>query len=395
MHAHRASDRLRSARSGRHPGRRVARPAAGLGAACALVLLVAACSGDAPAEQGASDADGPTPAESGADEPEDAASHDAAEADEDGDEADEERSNAPEIDPAEVGADELGHVPVLMYHRLLDDGGGDFDLTPEEFRGELEWLFDNGYSPVRLKDLVRGEFDVPAGRSPVVLTFDDSTREQAQLTEDGELAPDTAMGILVEVADDYDDVEPLASLYLITSSLFGGGADGPDIVAHLYELGMELGNHTHNHPNLASLSADEVQQELARNVAEITDIVPDAEVVTLSLPLGVFPEDRELAERGGADTGSYHNEGILLVGSEPARSPFAADFDPLAIPRIRSAPSWDGGEPDFGSAFWLEQLEQEGSYRRYVSDGDPDTISFPADRADELDPAYEERANPY
>ncbi len=356
----------------------------------AFVLLLAACSAN-PQDDGG-DADDPADVDEPVDEPEDAA--DAAPQEDAGGDVDEPDAE-PDVDPAEVGADELGHVPVLMYHRLLDDGGGDFDLTPDEFRGELEWLFDNGYSPVRLKDLVRGEVAVPAGRTPVVLTFDDSTREQARLTDDGQIDPDTAIGILVEVADDYDDVEPLASLYVITSSLFGGGSDGPDIVAHLHELGMELGNHTHNHPNLASLQPDEVRYELARNVVEITDIVPDAEVVTLSLPLGVFPDERELAAQGEADVGSYDHQGILLVGSEPARSPFAADFDPLAIPRIRSAPSWEGGEPDFGSAFWLEQLEQEGSYRRYVSDGNPDTISFPEDRADELDPAYQERANPY
>ncbi len=361
----------------------------------ALALLVAACAGE--------DADEPAPAPEEA--PADEAAADEVDESDDADESDdvdeaEDASDVvepdePGVDPAEVDADELGHVPVLMYHRLLDDGGSEYDLTPEEFRGELEWLFDNGYSPVRTKDLVRGEFDVPAGRTPVVLTFDDSTGEQAQLTDDGGLAPDTAMGILVDVAADYDDVEPVASLYVISSSLFGGTDAGPRIVEHLHDLGMEIGNHTHNHPNLSQLSSDEVEDELATNVAEVTDIVPDAEVVTLSLPLGIFPEDRSLAERGSSDAGEYVNEGVLLVGSDPAPSPFAEAFDPHAIPRIRSSPSWDGGEPDFGSAFWLEQLDADGSYRRYISDGNPDTISFPQARADELDPAFEDRANPY
>lgn len=301
----------------------------------------------------------------------------------------------PAVDPAEVGADELGLVPVLMYHRLREDGGSDYDLTADEFRGELTWLFENGYSPVTTRDLVRGEFDVPAGRSPVVLTFDDSTSEQAQLTADGELTADSAMGILFEVAAQYEEVEPAASLYVITRSLFGGTADGPRILAHLHDLGLEIGNHTHNHPNLSSLPAEEVQLELATNVAEVTSIVADAEVVTLSLPLGVFPADRSLVARGSAAVGDYRNEGVLLVGSAPAPSPFAAEFAPQAIPRIRSSPSWDGGDPDFGSRFWLEQLELGRTYRRYVSDGDPTTISFPAERAEELDARFADRANPY
>jgi hypothetical protein len=88
----------------------------------------------------------------------------------------------PAVDPAEVGANELGEVPVLMYHKVLDSGGSEYDLTPEQFRGELQYLYDTGYRPIRTIDLVRGEIDIPAGTSPVVLTFDDSTREQFSVT---------------------------------------------------------------------------------------------------------------------------------------------------------------------------------------------------------------------
>lgn len=355
--------------------------------------MLAGCGGDAQPSADETPAD--EQSEEAGGQPADPVETDAPDEPDDEPAEDEDAPAAPAVDPAEVDADELGQVPVLMYHRLLEDGGGDYDLTPEEFRDELTWLFEHGYSPVLLKDLARGEIDVPAGRSPVALTFDDSTREQAALTEDGELDPDSAMGILVEVAGEYDEVEPRASLYVITSSLFGGGADGPDILAHLHELGMEIGNHTHTHPNLSQLSADEVQEELARNVDEVQRIVPDAEVVTLSLPLGQHPEHEELAAEGSSPLGDYLHEGILLVGSGPTSSPFAADFDALAIPRIRSSPSWDGGEPDFGSAFWLEQLDADGSYRRFVSDGDPDVISFPERYAEELDPDHAERANPY
>jgi hypothetical protein len=300
----------------------------------------------------------------------------------------------PAVDPGEVGADELGLVPVIMYHRLRDDPG-DFDTTARQFRRELVWLFDNGYRPIRTVDLARGDIDIPAGTSPVVLTFDDSTREQAALTDDGRLEPDTSMGILVDVASRYDDVEPVASLYVITSSLFGGGDAGDRVLVDLHERGMEIGNHTHTHPSLSSLDAAGVRRELARNVAEITDRIPDAEVATIALPLGIAPDDRSLLAQGRAAGTRYRNLGALLVGSNPAPSPFHDDFRPLAIPRIRSSPAWDGGEPDYGSRFWLRQLERSDGYRRYVSDGDPSVISFPADRLDELAPRFADRANPY
>jgi hypothetical protein len=297
------------------------------------------------------------------------------------------------VDPAEVGANELGEIPVLMYHRLLPDGGGEYDLTPEEFRGELQYLYDNDYRPIRTIDLVEGNIDVPAGMTPVVLTFDDSTREQAAHTDDGEIDPDTAIGILLEFAEEHPDFTPVASLY-INAGPFGGGGDSDDILIDLHERGFELGNHTHSHANLRSLDADGIREELARGVQVTTDVIPSAEVRTLSLPLGIWPEPRDLAYEGEHDGFTYTNEGILLVGSHPALSPYHADFDPLAIPRIRSTPGWDGGEPDYTSGFWFDVLERHPE-RRYVSDGNPATVSFPADLADDLADGFDDRANPY
>lgn len=375
-----------------------------IAAATGLLLVLAACSSDEVADDpvdtdatetddasdpgGTSDGDGDGP-----DEQADATGpDDVEEPDEEPDEEVEEEPADPQVDPAEVGADELGLVPVLMYHQLRDDGGSEWDMSPDEFRAELTYLFDEGYRPVSTIDLVRREFDIPAGTTPVVLTFDDSPRNQAFLDDDGELHPDSSMGILIDVASDYDDVDPVASLYVITSSMFGGGNDDEQIVTALHEAGMELGNHTHTHPGLASVSAGEVQDELATAAATLQGVDPDIEVATLSLPLGQFPEDRSLAASGSGSDGDYDHEAVLLVGSNPAPSPFHAEFDALALPRIQTHP-----DPEYlnGSTWWFEQLERGEAYRRYVSDGEPDTISFPEERADEIDPSFEDLANPY
>jgi len=363
-----------------------------MAAAAVAALIVAACAGstdldaEAPSDPVAVEDDAEEPAPDPA--PSEAPSEDDADADEEAPEED----AAPAVDPAEVGADELGVIPVMMYHQIREDGGSEWDMTPEEFRAELVQLFDMGFVPVRTVDVVRGEIDIPAGTSPVVLTFDDSPRSQARLDDDGKMAENTAMGILIDVAANYDDVEPLASFYLITQSMFGAVADSPDIVQALHDLGMELGNHTHSHANLRSLDASEVQEELARNVAEITDIAPEAEVVTLSLPFGISPEDRSLLAQGDGPSGTYVNEGVLLVGDRPAPSPFHADFDPQAIPRIKTL---SDPEAEFGSAWWLDILASSDTWRPYVSDGNPATISFPREREDDLHPDHADRANPY
>ena len=111
------------------------------------------------------------------------------------------RSRSPD-DPVRSGLapNELGVVPVLMYHRLLPDGGGDYDLTPDQFRAELTRLYRDHYRPVTASALVTGRIDLPRGASPVVLTFDDSATSQAALLEDGRIDPDSAVGIMLEFA---------------------------------------------------------------------------------------------------------------------------------------------------------------------------------------------------
>jgi hypothetical protein len=67
---------------------------------------------------------------------------------------------------------------------------------------------------------------------------------------------------------------------------------------------------------------------------------------------------------------------VLLVGANPAPSPFSNEFDPGAIPRIRTSHAgWDGTE-DFAFSDWMRRFEQNPD-TRYVSDGDASTVTVP------------------
>lgn len=339
---------------------------------CVALLVATACQSSEPPAAPA----GPTPAPADPDAP-----------------AAEPTSGAetPPADPAAVEANELGQIPVIMHHRTVEGGGGEYDRSPEEFQAELSRLYDGGYRPVRTIDVVRGTIDVPAGTTPVVLTFDDSSSEQFALTPDGEVDPDSAIGMLVDFADDHDDFDAVASLYVNAGPF--GVADTEPLLTWLHEHGFELGNHTQRHVNLAQVSHEEARSQLALGARVITDHVPDAEVATLSLPLGIWPDPRDIAYAGEHEGDEYQHEGVLLVGAGPAPSPFSAEFDPLAIPRIRSS-AWEGGEPNYGSDFWLDWFDDNPD-RRYVSDGDPSRISFPAALADDLAPDHADASNPY
>ncbi|MEU7221452.1 polysaccharide deacetylase family protein [Nocardia iowensis] len=292
-------------------------------------------------------------------------------------------SSAPP-DPAGVRANELGLVPVLMYHQLTSEPDSEYDQTPAKFRAELERLHREHYRPVTAAAYISGDIDIPAGTHPVVLTFDDSTLSQLTFTADGKVAPDTAVGILEQFRTEHPDFAPTATFY-VNNQPFG---DNPGALQWLAAHGYEIGAHTATHPNLAHLDAAGVQREFAENVRAITAAAP-GEVRTMALPLGIFPADRALASAGSWDGTSYSFEAIMLVGANPAPSPYGG-ADPAGIPRIRSGRT----AVDFDSTYWLDRLAQHPD-QRYTSDGNPDVISFPQHASGDLTARWASHAKPY
>ncbi|SDP89338.1 Polysaccharide deacetylase [Actinopolyspora xinjiangensis] len=302
-----------------------------------------------------------------------------------------EPTSSPPPSPAEVGANELGRIPVLMYHRITPDPTSVYDRTPEQFRAELRRLAAEDYVPITTTDYANGRIDIPAGKHPVVLTFDDASTTQFRLDSSGEPAANTAVAILREVSEQHRDFPATASFY-ITNPPFGG-ENAARSMRWLHEHGFELGNHTLDHPTLSRSSASEVRHQIAGMRREITEAVPEAEVNTIALPHGVHPDREELARSGEADGVRYRHDAVLLVGARPAPAPFTQRFDPLNVPRIRSQ-SGEGESAKFGSTAWLDKLAANPS-TRYTSDGDPEVISYPSDSPRTPAPRYSERAAAY
>ncbi|MCE7079615.1 polysaccharide deacetylase family protein [Streptomyces sp. ST2-7A] len=294
-------------------------------------------------------------------------------------------------DPAAVEANELGVVPVLMYHQLVEDPRSVYDRTPDDFRAELERLAEENYVPVTAGEYSRGEIDIPAGTHPVVLTFDDSTDSQFALDEDGEPTPDSAVGILLEVAERHPGFRPTATFFVNDNPFSATGAG--KALEWLTDHGFEIGNHTLGHPNLGQVGDGEVRREIAANAVAIAELVPGTEVTSLALPFGVMPSNAALAVEGESDGHAYRHDGVYLVGANPAPSPFADSFDAGVIPRVRSAGPEDE-DAEHGSSRWLDRLG-DGGLDRYTSDGDAETIAFPEEYADRLADAHRDRAHPY
>ncbi|MEU7859496.1 polysaccharide deacetylase family protein [Nonomuraea sp. NPDC049141] len=276
---------------------------------------------------------------------------------------------------AKVKANELGQIPVLMFHRVIKNPGTTDDRTPEQFRGDLERLVKDGYVPITAAEFVTGKIDIPAGKHAVVLTFDDSSPSQLTLDEMGNLAPDTAIGILRDVAAKNPGFRPVATMY-VTRDMFGKTEhdEQAQMLLWLKDNGFDIGNHTRDHINLHSRSEKEVEEQIATIQTMITSLGA-AKPVTLALPYGNQPHNKKWAMHGKLGDVAYDHSGVFLAGYTPAPAPFSKSFDPLGIPRIRAMDK-KGDCTQFCSVAWLDWLKSNPDMR-YTSDGDPATVAFP------------------
>ena len=284
---------------------------------------------------------------------------------------------------------ELGQIPIVMHHMIRPDRVGDYDQTPQEFRAELEYLWRKGYTPVRVGDLVSGEVDVPKGTTPVAMTFDDATTYQFEFAADGSVKPNTAVGIMLDFARTHPGFVPAGTFY-VNRTPFGSAANARKALRWLTKHGFEIGNHTHDHIPLGTLSDEDIRKQLARGAEVIEELLPGYRIRSVSLPLGSMPRDARLPVKGSWGGRSYGPYGVLLVGANPSPSPYSKAFNAAAIPRIRTSHAGWRGEVDFAFSYWMRQLERNPQ-NRFISDGDPATVAIPADSNADVRPRFATR----
>jgi hypothetical protein len=208
-----------------------------------------------------------------------------------------------------------------------------------------------------------------------VMTFDDATKEQLALDAAGRPKPDTAVGIMLAFARTHPGFTPRGTFYVNRDPF--AVANGGRLLRWLDDHGFELGDHTFDHLPLRTLPDDEVRRQVALGAGVIEDAIPGYRIRSLALPLGSMPRNPRLAQRGTWQGHEYGPFAVMLVGANPTPSPYSRSFDVTAIPRVRTShlPYSDADEFTFG--YWLRSLDQNPGLR-YVSDGDPDTITAPA-----------------
>ncbi len=270
---------------------------------------------------------------------------------------------------------ELGSIMVLEYHTIGEEGR--WSRSTDNFRKDLQTLYDENYRCISLIDYINNNIKVPAGYTPVIFTFDDSTISQFRYLKEGDklvIDPNCAVGIMEEFSRQHPDFNMTATFFVLPS-LFGQDEYKEAKLKYLVEHGYDIGNHTYNHLQLSNLSNEKAIQEIAMNIQTVRKFLPGYEEKSIALPLGAEPKDPSVLVAGKYEDIEYRFLASLLVGAQPAPSPVDFSFNPMRTPRVQALHlSLDSGR--CGSEAWLQYF-RENPERRYVSDGDPNTVTVP------------------
>ena len=298
---------------------------------------------------------------------------------------------------ASDGINELGKVPIMMYHGIREKTsnstgtvGGNVDKdgynrTPEAFREDLEFYYENGYEMIRLDDYINGIVKASYGKSPIILTFDDGNEDNIKVTgldDKGNIIIDknSAVGILEEFKKKHPDTTVTATFF-VNGGIFNQSEYNDKILKWMVENGYDIGNHTETHLDIKKSSGDRVQKEIAYVYDELEKVIPGKYVKIIALPFGspyVKTHDNFKYVLSTSYNGTtYETEAALRVGWEPEVSCFDKDFDKTFLKRCRA---YDNNGKEFDIDMVFNMLKKS----KYISDGNPDTIVIKEENKNKL-----------
>ena len=291
--------------------------------------------------------------------------------------------------------DELGNVPIMMYHGIVNTTenkytGGNVDKdgynrTSKAFYKDLEMYYEKGYRMVRLKDYIDGKIDVELGKSPIILTFDDGNENNFKVTKknkDGtlEFDPESAIGVLERIKEKHPDMNVTATFFL-NATLCNQKEYNEDIMKWLIKNGYDIGNHTISHVDFSKVGIDKTKYEVGALYQKLEAIIPGKYVNIVALPFGSpykkTHSNYQYILDGEYEGNKYHTESALRVGWEAEVSPFNKTFDATFLKRIRA---YDNNGKEFDIEMNFKLLES----KRFISDGNSNLITIPKSKESNL-----------
>ena len=197
-------------------------------------------------------------------------------------------------------------IPVLMFHKVVDNPQYPEDISPKELGELFDYLFSNGYYPINMSDLVSGKFEniIPSGRMPVVITADDShpsiVYSTSEQTHEYLNNKSSFLTIFTEKCQNYG-LKPRATFFLSKmlddrysqepTMYFGGIESLGEIIQRYSHLeGIEYGYHTINHERMLGMNYAQTMKILTEQLNEIERLQPNDRIAPIfAYPYGYAP----------------------------------------------------------------------------------------------------------
>lgn len=191
-------------------------------------------------------------------------------------------------------------IPILMYHAIQYLPGNTLGVPPQQFREEMEWLSQQGYTTITIDQLsttLATSASMPL--KPIMLTFDDG------------------------YADNYTEAWPILkqlyqkATFFVTTNSVGTGMMTWDQLRELQNDGNMIESHTVNHFDLSTLSEEQQLREIAGAKKIIEDHLGNT-VTALCYPSGRFNETTFKAMKSAGYTLGFTTQpGIAHVPDSP------------------------------------------------------------------------------
>lgn len=223
-------------------------------------------------------------------------------------------SGAPTIDDSNKVTFET--VPILMYHyiRVVSDPndtlGANLSVSPENFNKQLDYLAANNYQTIslqQLRDGFAGNYKIDKTKKPIVITFDDGY-DDAYTQAYPILKSHNMFGVF----------------YIITGQIGQSERMTSNQIVELDKNGMIIGSHTKNHLDISTLSAAQLNIQLADSKSYLEQLLGHP-IVDFCYPAGKYSSnDITVLKNDGYLTATTTKSGIANTKS-----------DLFELPRIR------------------------------------------------------------
>lgn len=218
------------------------------------------------------------------------------------------------IETAEAERADTGPFPILLYHSVDDDPSpwiAPFTVGTAMFERQLDLILASGRVAITARQAVDALCGGPAlPARPVLVTFDDAFQDFVDVALPALRARDLPAALFVTtgaLAPDNRSLLPPARMMSLES-----------VIAASRE-GVEIGAHSHTHPQLDTLRPATMDGELRRSKAILEDALGQ-EVTLLAYPHGYSDARVRSSARLAGYLGAFAVRNALSsVGDEPFR----------------------------------------------------------------------------